>query len=151
MKKLIGLFLVLVNIGILSYAQTPVKYTPSPCETVTTFDKTSTPDLGLLIYSDDAETIWNAMRLAVYSQSKGDLVVVFVLGKATDAYIREQEESDIYNVQKISDTFLSNGGNIYLCATCAKARNTEEVQSCTITSIADMYEIVKRSKKVLTF
>jgi hypothetical protein len=30
-----------------------------------------------VIYSNDAETVWNAFRLAYYSQSKGDTVSVF--------------------------------------------------------------------------
>jgi uncharacterized protein involved in oxidation of intracellular sulfur len=121
------------------------------CENVIAFEESLTPDLGIIIYSDDVETVWNAMRLAVYSQTKGDTVVVFVLAKGVDAFMLEQDASAQYNVQEISDTFLRGGGFIYLCATCAKTRNTEEIQSCTITSIADLYSIVNKSKKVLTF
>ena len=150
MKKLVISTILFLMLPVLNMAQTPVTVKTS-CESVTAFDKSLTPDIGMLIYSDDAETVWNAMRLAVYSQSQGDFVVIFVLGRGTDIFMQKQDDNDVYNVQNISDTFLHNGGTIYLCATCAWARNTEDVQSCTITSIADMYQIVKRSKIVLTF
>lgn len=150
MKKIFFASILLFVVHI-SYGQNPTPVKFSPCENVTAFNKNSNPDLGIIIYSDDAETVWNAMRLAVYSQSKGDSVVVFVTGKGVDAYMKTQNDSDIYNIQIISDKFLSNGGNIYACATCAKTRETEEIQSCTITSIADMYQIIMRSKKLVTF
>jgi peroxiredoxin family protein len=120
----------------------------SACENVTTFSKNSKPDLGIVIYSGDAETVWNALRLATISQSKGDTVVVFVLGKGLDVFMSENKTFDI---KGLSDKFWSNGGQILTCATCAKLRGTEEVKSCTITSIVDLYEIVKKSKKILSF
>jgi predicted peroxiredoxin len=120
----------------------------SSCENVTTFSKNSKPDLGIVIYSGDAETVWNALRLATLSQSKGDTVVIYVLGKGVDVFMAENKTFDI---KALSDKFWANGGQILTCATCAKLRGTEEVKSCTITSLADLYEIVKRSKKILTF
>ena len=150
MKKNLIAAILFLMLPMLSMAQVPISI-KSSCENVTAFDTSLKPDIGILIYSGDTETVWNAMRLAVLAQSKGDFVVIFVLGKGTDVFMQEQNDDDIYNVQKISDTFLRNGGTIYLCATCAWVRNTEDVQSCTITSIVDLYEIVKRSKIVLTF
>ncbi|MBW1707302.1 MAG: hypothetical protein JRJ86_19435 [Deltaproteobacteria bacterium] len=38
-------------------------------------------DVLVIIYSDDAETIYNAMRLANIGVEKGDEVSVFMLGK----------------------------------------------------------------------
>jgi sulfur relay (sulfurtransferase) complex TusBCD TusD component (DsrE family) len=65
--------------------------------------------------------------------------------------MKEKVLDEKYDIHKISETFLSNGGVIYTCATCAKNRNTDEVQLCTITSIYDLYEIIKRSKKTISF
>ncbi|MDR1739547.1 MAG: DsrE family protein [Bacteroidales bacterium] len=150
MKHLLILITFFVVVGF-SYAQTQVSVNLSPCETAAAFDKSITPDLGIIIYSDDAETAWNAIRLANYSQDKGDKVFIFVLGKGLDVFIKEQADDDMFHIHKISDTFLANGGTIYSCASCAVIRGTEEIQSCTITSIADLYEIVTRSKRLLTF
>ena len=134
-----------------SFAQIKPFTLPSSCESAAAFDKTSNPDLGVIIFSDDAETVWNAIRLANYSQAQGDTVVIFVTGKGLDAFMRTQDETEMYNVRAISRDFFAGGGAIYICATCAKARNTDEISYCTITSIVDMYQIIKRSKKVISF
>ena len=120
----------------------------SGCENVSAFSKSRTPDMGIVISSGDAETVWNALRLGIAAQSKGDSVVVFVISKAVDVFIKDTSK---FNISKVSTQFVSNGGDIYTCATCAKMRHTDNVQMCTITSIYDLYEIVKRSKKVVTF
>ena len=118
------------------------------CENVTAFSKSRTPDIGIVISSGDPETVWNGLRLAIAAQSKGDTVVIFVIGKAEDVFMNDSTKFDI---PKTSQQFVGNGGDIYACATCAKMRHTENVQMCTITSIFDLYEIVKRSKKIVSF
>lgn len=37
--------------------------------------------LGIVIYSDEVETVWNAFRLGVFALKKGDSVQVFLLRK----------------------------------------------------------------------
>lgn len=118
------------------------------CEQTTAFPKNTTPDLGIVIYTDDDETVWNAFRLATYSQSKGDTVVMFVIGKGIDPFMRDSSKFDI---RSLHIKFSAKGGQIIVCGTCAQQRHTDNVNMCTIASIADLYEIVKRSKKVLTF
>lgn len=120
----------------------------SACENVSAFDKTRTPDMGIVISSGDAETVWNALRLGIAAQSKGDTVVIFVISKAVDVFMKDSSKFDI---PATSLKFVSNGGDIYTCATCAKIRHTENVEMCTITSIYDLYEIINKSKKVVTF
>jgi len=118
------------------------------CENVTAFSNTRTPDIGIVISSGDAETVWNALRLGIAAQIKGDSVVVFVISKAVDVFMNDSSK---YDIQKTSVEFLSKGGDIYTCATCAKMRHTENVNMCTITSIYDLYAIVNRSKKIVSF
>jgi uncharacterized protein involved in oxidation of intracellular sulfur len=120
----------------------------SACEGVTAFNKSRNPDLGIVISSGDAETVWNALRLGIAAQSKGDSVVIFVINKAVDVFMKDTSKFDI---PKTSFQFVSNGGDIYTCATCAKNRNTENIEMCTITSIYDLYAILKQSKKSITF
>ena len=120
----------------------------SGCENVSAFSKSRTPDMGIVISSGDAETVWNALRLGIAAQSKGDTVVIFVISKAVDVFIKDTSSFDI---PKTSLEFVSKGGDIYTCATCAKMRHTDNVEMCTITSIFDLYEIIKRSKKVVSF
>jgi peroxiredoxin family protein len=120
----------------------------SGCENVSAFKTSRTPNLGIIISSGDVETVWNAIRLGIAAQSKGDSVVIFVVSKATDVFIKDTSK---FNISETVLQFVSKGGDIYTCATCAKMRNTDNIELCTITSIFDLYEIVKRSKKIVTF
>ncbi len=50
-----------------------------------------------------------------------------------------------------AEKFLKSGGNIYACGTCIKAREQEASQMCPISTMKDMYDIVRESDKVVTF
>ncbi len=141
-KNIVVLFVILFT------AKVGIAQLISGCEDVSAFNKSSTPDIGIVVSSGDAETVWNALRLGIAAQSKGDSVVIFVISKAVDVFIKDTSKFDI---PKISQQFEAKGGDIYTCATCAKMRHTDNVKMCTITSIYDLYEIVKKSKKVITF
>jgi uncharacterized protein involved in oxidation of intracellular sulfur len=143
MKKLLTTLVAFSCITISGFAQLNFG-----CANTTAFPKYTTPDLGIIIYSDDDETVWNALRLAVFSQSKGDTVAIFLLGKGIDPFRRD---SSAFDIKSLHIKYLSNGGHIIVCGTCASQRGTDNIKMCTIASISDLYEIVKRSKKVLTF
>lgn len=112
------------------------------------FDKKTKPDLGIVIYSNDPETVWNALRLATYAQGKGDLVIIFLLGKGVDGY---QTKDPHFDLEPLKDTYVRNGGQVIACASCAAQRGQEEIALCTISSISDLYHIIQRSKKVISF
>lgn len=61
-----------------------------------------------IISSEDAETIYNAMRLANIAVSKGDEVSVFMLGKGV---LFEQVSNEQFNVKEQIDQFK---GNMYV-------------------------------------
>ncbi len=104
--------------------------------------------IGMVIYSNDVETVWNAFRLANYSKSQGDTVKIFLLGKGveTDNLVKENED-----LKKQVDAFLEKGGEIQGCGTCLKSRKNNEPQVCTFSSLADLYNIIRKNKIVLTF
>jgi uncharacterized protein involved in oxidation of intracellular sulfur len=49
----------------------------------------------VIVYSDDAETIYNAMRLANIGVEKGDEVSVFMLGKGVTFEQIDSAEFDV--------------------------------------------------------
>jgi uncharacterized protein involved in oxidation of intracellular sulfur len=51
----------------------------------------------------------------------------------------------------MTDKFLKIGGKVYACGTYIKTRGQESTEACPISTIKDMYEIVKDSDKVITF
>ena len=76
--------------------------------------------LGIVIYSKDAETVWNAFRLAVFSLKKKDKVKAFLLAKGVEC---EKIVDDKFNVLEQMKFFVNNGGEILACGTCLKIRN----------------------------
>jgi uncharacterized protein involved in oxidation of intracellular sulfur len=104
--------------------------------------------LGIVIYSTDAETVWNAFRFGVFALKQGDSVKVFLLAKGVDC---EKLNTEEFNVTGQMRTFADAGGTILACGTCLKLRQSGGTELCRISSMQEMYDIVKGSDKVLTF
>src|SRR5450759_4178852 len=104
--------------------------------------------IGIVIYSNDVETVWNALRFANYSKTQGDSVSIFLLGKGVELENLIKSESTI---KEQSDKFLNNGGTILGCGTCLKSRNNNNPQVCKFSSMKDLYEMAHRNKIVMTF
>ena len=143
MKKILGLVVILISIGLTGFSQKPPGYVNA-----TPAKSGSTPTLGIVIYSNDAETVWNALRLANFSESKGETVAIFLLGKGVEALTIENKDFDIIGQ---ADDFIAKGGKILACGTCLRMRKSEGSKACAISNLNDLYEIIKTSKKVLTF
>lgn len=104
--------------------------------------------MGIVIYSNDVETVWNALRFANYSKNQGDSVSIFLLGKGVELENLIISDSTI---KEESDKFLDNGGTILGCGTCLASRNNKEPQVCKFSSMKDLYELAHRNKIVMTF
>ena len=117
------------------------------CGRTTTGSAKST-SIGIVIYSNDVETVWNAFRFANYSRSQGDSVNIFLLGKGVE--LEDLVKSDS-KIKEQTDKFLNGGGTILGCGTCLKSRNNNEPQVCKFSSLKDLYEIIRRNKIVMTF
>jgi hypothetical protein len=114
-----------------------------------TATKTTKPtSIGLVIYSNDTEIVWNALRLANFSVSTGDTVQIFLLGKGVELDTLAKKNADI---KEQTDLFLKAGGVILGCGTCLQSRNNLSPQVCKMSSMADLYDIIRKSKIVLTF
>lgn len=104
--------------------------------------------IGMVIYSNDVETVWNAFRLANYSKNQGDTVQVFLLGKGVEVDLLVNDNKEL---KQQVDAFLEKGGEVQGCGTCLKSRKNDEPQVCTFSSLADLYGIIRKNKVVLTF
>ena len=111
-------------------------------------EKIAPTSIGLVIYSDDTETVWNAMRLANFSKNQGDTVSIFLLGRGVELENLIQNSKDIDEEVEI---FLDGGGSILGCGTCLKSRNNDEPQICKISSLKDLYTLIRKNTIVLTF
>lgn len=104
--------------------------------------------LGIIISSDEPETIWNAFRFANFSLGNKDKVEVFLISKGVEY---ESKSSEQFNIIEQAEKFLDSGGKISACGTCLKQRNRAGSNLCPMSSMKDMYRIVAESDKILTF
>jgi len=104
--------------------------------------------LGIVIYSNDDETVWNAFRFANFSLKEGDTVKVFLLAKGVEY---ESLDSEKFKIKELAKSFLDQKGQIFACGTCLKSRESEGSELCPVSTLKDLYELVKESEKVLSF
>lgn len=104
--------------------------------------------LGIVIYSNDTETVWNAFRLGVFSCKGGDTVSIFLLGKGVEA---ESIDSIKFDVSGQMHSFVEAGGIILACGTCLKIRHLEASEICPLSTMQDLHALIRDSDKVLGF
>ncbi|MFZ1021966.1 MAG: hypothetical protein WCE82_10595 [Halobacteriota archaeon] len=51
--------------------------------------------IGIMVYSNDPETIWNAFRFGNYAVNEGENVRVFLLGKGVQSESLDTEQFQI--------------------------------------------------------
>jgi len=104
--------------------------------------------IGLIISTNEPETCWNALRYANFCLQQKDEVKIFLMGKGVEY---QKAGTDKFNIVEQASKFLNNGGKIFACGTCIKAREQESSDMCPISTLKDMYEIIKESDKTVTF
>ena len=104
--------------------------------------------LGIVLHTTDAETAWNAVRLGVFALKQGDAVRVFLLAKGVEC---ENLDTDQFKVTEQMRELAGRGGRILACGTCLKIRNTGGTDLCPVSTMKDLYEMVRDCDRVLTF
>ena len=104
--------------------------------------------MGMVIYSSDPETVWNAFRLGNFALKEGDEVKAFLLAKGVES---ESLDTDQFKVTEQMQSFVDSGGQIFACGTCLKIRQSEGSAMCPLSTMKDLYQIIKESDRVLTF
>ena len=103
--------------------------------------------LGMIITRTDPETVFNALRLALYSLKEGDEVRIFLSGKGVEI---DQIEDPEFDVQGQAREVLEAGGEFLACGTCLKLRAAEGSEVCPLSTLRDHYEVVRDSDRVIT-
>lgn len=104
--------------------------------------------LGLVIYSNDSETVWNAFRFGVYALKRGDTVAAFLLAKGVEA---DQLDCDKFKVTEMMRAFIDGGGKVSACGTCLKSRQSEGSELCPVSTMQDLHELVREADQVISF
>jgi len=103
--------------------------------------------LGMIITQADAETVFNALRLALYSLEQGDEARIFLSGKGVEI---DQIDDPKFDVKGQARKVLDAGGQFLACGTCLKLRESEGSDICPLSTLKDHYEIIRDSDKVVT-
>lgn len=105
--------------------------------------------LAIILTTTQAETNWNAFRLAHFALEQGDTVKVFLMGEGVEY---ENGNSEKFNILELTEKFLAAPhAQILACGTCLTSRNKEGTPACPLNSLKDLYALVSESDKVLTF
>ena len=104
--------------------------------------------LGLILSQTEPETVFNALRVANYSLKQGDHVKVFLIGKGVEL---DKIDDPKFKVQEEARTLMDAGGQFLACSTCLKLRQSAGSELCPLSTLKDLYEIVRDSDRVLMF
>ena len=66
--------------------------------------------LGIIISSNDPETVWNAFRLGVFSLKDGNEVKIFLMAKGVEC---ESLDTENFKVTEQMRSFIDNRGRIF--------------------------------------
>lgn len=104
--------------------------------------------IGIILYSNEPETVWNAFRFATFSMKQGHTVKVFLTGKGVEA---ESLDTEQFKVVEMMQAYVDAGGQIFTCGTCLKLRSKDGTELCPLSNMKTMLDIITESDKVLTF
>jgi uncharacterized protein involved in oxidation of intracellular sulfur len=62
----------------------------------------------------------------------------------------ESLDTDKFKVTEQIQSFVDNGGEIRVCGTCLKIRNSQGTEMCPLSTMNDLYQLIKESDKVIS-
>jgi uncharacterized protein involved in oxidation of intracellular sulfur len=106
--------------------------------------------IGIIISTDDPETLWNAFRFAnlCLNTDMDNEVTIFLNSKAV-AY--EGADSKRFNIKEQAKAFVLAEGKLLACGKCLGFRGLQENEVCHKGSQKDLYEMVMISDKLICF
>ena len=104
--------------------------------------------IGIVIYSNDPETVWNAFRFGDYAVKEGEAVQVFLIGKGVES---ESLDTGTFKITEQKRSFVEGGGTIAACESCLTIHHLGGSELCPISTLADLHVLVKESDKIITF
>ncbi|HNQ35384.1 MAG TPA: DsrE family protein [bacterium] len=103
--------------------------------------------LGIVITRTDPESVFNVLRLALYSLEHGDRVRIFLSGRGVEI---DRIEDPKFDVKGLAQKVLNAGGSFHACGSCLKLRNSNGSDICPLSTLKDHYEIVRDSDRLVT-
>ncbi len=102
---------------------------------------------GIVLTSNDPETVYQAFRLGIYSLGQGDEVRMFLLAKGVEC---EDLDNEKFNITEQIRSYIDLGGKTYSCTSCMRIRQKGETEACPLSKMEDLYRIIADSDKVIS-
>ena len=77
--------------------------------------------LAVIVSQTDAETVFNALRLANVALKEGDVVEIFLIGKGVEI---ESIPTDRFRIDEQIEAYRKAGGQFLACGTCLKCKRS---------------------------
>jgi uncharacterized protein involved in oxidation of intracellular sulfur len=103
------------------------------------------------------EKAYNALRhvLKVQEEHKDVKVTVFLMADAVGCAVKNQKTANgYYNIERMINSVIRNGGMIKLCGTCLDARGLNEeiiVSGAVRSTMSEFTNLTLDSEKVISF
>ena len=104
--------------------------------------------IGIILNTNDAETVWNAFRFGNEALKNNHSVKMFLLGKGVE--IENVKDDKFPLLEGSIKKFIKNNGIILACGACLKIRE-KEIGICPVSAMEDVLKIVEESDRVVTF
>ena len=95
--------------------------------------------LGIVIYSTDAEALWNGFRLGVFALKAGDQVKAFLFARGVEC---ESHTAEPFNVKQMMQSFVDEGGEIMTCGTCLSGNYRPALNSPQLNEFYDQLRLL---------
>ena len=105
--------------------------------------------VGIILNTNDAETCWNCFRFGNEALKNNHSVKVFLLGKGVE--VESVKDTKFPLLEGSIKKFVKNNGVILACGTCLKIRGSEGSETCPLSTMRDLYNVVRESDRVVTF
>ncbi len=96
--------------------------------------------IGIVVYSCDSETVWNAFRFGNFALKEGEQAKAFLLAKGVEC---ESLDTEKFKVTEQMRAFLDNGGEIFACGMGLKILQSEGSEMCPPSTMKDLHRVVK--------
>lgn len=103
--------------------------------------------LAITLSTAEPETAFNALRLGNFARTQGDEVGVFLIGQGVDL---EKAADPRFDVVGQARRFLEAGGKIMACGTCLKLRESPGSEVCPLSTLKDLYSLIRDADRVVS-
>lgn len=103
---------------------------------------------AITLSTADPETAFHALRLGNFARMQGDQVGVFIIGAGVDLEKAADPRFDVIGqARKLQEA----GGQIMACGTCLKLRESQGSEVCPLSTMNDLYALIRDADRVVSF